>query len=208
MSPNHIMSQLLNPKAKSQKPIAISSFFPYLNPKFLYHVLWQIKTDALSKDPELQTELHEKYEQMLTWAKDYTEPAFVYQLVSDKEAYFVVTIGQKAVDKAHELNENGEYSDYFFWHGFCASLTEALAAKVHAKIRVEFGWEKEEEQTPEQEFKQEYKGKRLSYGYEALPDLNEQKEVLLRLKAEEIGVTATESGMLEPEYSTCAKVIL
>jgi cobalamin-dependent methionine synthase I len=120
----------------------------------------------------------------------------------------VVTLGQSAVDKANTLRNNGEYQDYFFWHGFCAAMTEALASFVHAFIRVETGLEKEEEQSPIREFSKNYPGSRISFGYEVLPNIMEQKTILEILNATEIGISTTESGMLEPEYSTCALIIL
>jgi cobalamin-dependent methionine synthase I len=163
----------------------------YINKKFLYHTMWQIKVDSLK---ELETELDTKYKQMLRWAEDIAEPVYIYGYFNEITAQ-VVTIGERAVEKAHQLKENGEYQDYFYWHGFCATLTEALAEYVHAKIRVELGLGATE-------------GKRLSYGYEALPDILEQKKILDLLEAQEIGIEMTDSGMLEPEYSTCALVFI
>ncbi|MCL2062905.1 MAG: hypothetical protein FWG98_00840 [Candidatus Cloacimonetes bacterium] len=200
---------------------AVEDFIDWLNIKFLFHTTWQINAEVLKKDSELLVELTEKKEQMSKWAKELLRPAYIYIMVGEcfdfsnldklskinPLAYQVVTLGMEAVLKAKDLKENGEYLDYFYWHGFCSALTEALAARVHAMVRVDLGLEKENEQSPEREFKQEFPGKRLSFGYEALPDMREQIEVLQILQAQKIGITATESGMLEPEYSTCAVVV-
>ena len=126
--------------------------------------------------------------------------------ISDTISIQVVTLGQNAVEKAKQLKENSQYLEYFYWHGFCAALTEALAAKVHAMVRLEMGIENAIDQSHEKEFTKDYPGKRLSFGYEALPNILEQKQVLELLDAETIGISTTESGMLEPEYSTCAIV--
>lgn len=125
----------------------------------------------------------------------------------DIVAFQLVTLGEKAVQKALELKNNSEYQNYFYWHGFCSALTEALAAKVHATVRFELNLETSEMQKPENDFSHKYKGARLSFGYSALPDIFEQNKVLDLLKADEIGVSMTDSGMLEPEFSTCAMIM-
>ena len=247
------------------KSYPFKNFKSWLNIKFLYHSLWHINALELKNNEELQSILKEKFNQMMSWAEEFTEPAYVYAyypansredsiviyhpdcndcagcsachvisknsgiakiiftgkyngrsvsdaILNEKEtekdilAFQVVTLGKKAVDKANELKKTGQYQDYFYWHGFCSALTEALAAKVHSVIRVELGIEKADDISPEREFKQEYQGKRLSFGYEALPDLYEQNKILDLLKADEIGISLTDSGMLEPEFSTCALI--
>ncbi|MCK9330242.1 MAG: homocysteine S-methyltransferase family protein [Candidatus Cloacimonetes bacterium] len=120
-------------------------------------------------------------------------------------AFQLVTLGERAVQKAKELKETDQYQNYFYWHGFCSALTEALAAKVHSLIRNELNLE--EKTTPQDDFNHNYKGVRLSFGYEALPDIFEQNKVLDLLSASELGISMTESGMLNPEYTTCALVM-
>ena len=206
--------------------ISVKDLIDWLNPKFLYHTVWQINANALKNDPELQNEVKEKHAQMVNISMKILSPISVYGFYKfsalngticppheceinrdDTVAFQLVTLGPEAVEKARQLKENGEYLDYFYWHGFCAALAEAFAARLHAMIRVEMGLEKEEEQSPEKEFRHEYPGKRLSFGYEALPDIMEQKNVLKLLNAEKIGIVSTESGMLEPEFSTCAMIL-
>ena len=195
--------------------IIASEIFPYINKKFLYHALWQVTPEAIRKDPALHAELDEKLIQMMNWAKEIVTPLYEFTTATavfsddkvdifDDEnflfsithnisktsaniAFQIVSIGQEAVDKAHTLKTNNEYMDYFFWHGFCATLTEALADLVNTEITK--------------------KGKRYSFGYEALPQIMEQKYVLDFLKANKIGVKMTDSGMLDPEYSTVAMII-
>jgi len=206
---------------------------PYLNKKFLYHTLWQIKAETFVIDSDLQTEIASKAVQMSSWAEDivqiqyrygiYTTKAqnnslliddiviktgYPFNLSNNKIGLQIVTLGQEPVNRATHLKQNSEYADYFYWHGFCAALTEALAARVHALLRVEMGLESVDRQSPEKEWREEYPGKRLSFGYSALPDILNQREVLCILKADEIGVSMTESGMLVPEYSTCAVVVM
>jgi len=205
---------------------------PYLNKKFLYHTLWQIKAEALSIDTELQNEITSKTAQMSEWTEEIVQIQYRYGLfkaqtdgnqlfiddiviktgypfvlTNNTVGFQIVTLGQSTVEHASLLKQNGEYADYFYWHGFCAALTEALAARVHALVRVELGFETLEMQSPEKEWRGEYPGKRLSFGYSALPDISCQRSVLGLLHSDEIGVSMTDSGMLEPEYSTCAVVV-
>jgi hypothetical protein len=226
----------------------IEMILPWINKKFLYHTLWQIKADQLIRDAQLLVELDSKYKQMMEIAKKTVEPAATYTFyhgnicnenmivypsfrqftinpayeyglpisttrisqssLSPNVALQVVTIGRKPVEQAQKLKESGSYQDYFYWHGFCGALTEALAARVHAMIRVEKELEVAENQSPEKEFRKEYTGKRISFGYEALPVLTEQRKVVELLNADSMGIKITESGMLDPEYTTCAIVIL
>jgi len=128
--------------------------------------------------------------------------------IRDIIAFQIVTLGSATVKQAQEFKTKCEFQDYFYWHGFCAAMTEALAAKVHSMIRLFMGLENASEQSIENDFKQNYKGKRLSFGYESLPNIFEQLKVIGLLKAYDLDITMTESGMLEPEYSTCAMVLL
>ena len=55
-------------------------------------------------------------------------------------------------------------------------------------------------------FRARYRGKRVSFGYPACPDL-EHQEILWRiLRPEEIGVQLTEGHMMDPEASVSAIV--
>ena len=195
--------------------ITTESVYPYINKKFLYHALWQITPEAIRREPSLHTELEDKLIQMKSWAREVVTAVYEYATVTadfqgdkvnitDKDksffsithkitrqssniAFQIVSIGKAAVDKAHELRSSDRYMDYFYWHGFCGALTEALADMVNTEIIK--------------------KGKRYSFGYDALPEILEQRYVLDLLQAEKIGVKMTDSGMLEPEYSTVALVI-
>lgn len=125
----------------------------------------------------------------------------------DLLAIQVVTIGKKPLDYANQLKADSAFQDYFLWYGYCAAMTEALAAWVHAKIRKELSINQKESGTPEDDFKNKYQGARYSFGYSALPDMNQQQSVLQWLHANEIGITMNESEQLEPELSTCALII-
>ncbi len=246
------------------KKYPLNNFKEWLNPKFLYHSLWQFSPKDIKENESLSKDINKTLALMWQWADEYFDASYCYGYyqansrddsiiiynthcddcsacsgcslpsktnniskviftgdlngepinhslkhidTGDKDivAFQIVTLGKNAVLKAKELKENDEYQNYFYWHGFCSAMTEALAAKVHSIIRKELNIDKT--LSPEDDFKHNYKGARLSFGYEALPDIFEQNKVLDLLKANDLGITMTESGMLEPEYTTCAIVM-
>jgi len=218
--------------------LALQSLIPYLNKKFLYHLMWQVKATDLKKNNELFNELDKKYNEMLELAKSIIKAEYLYQafyiqryennfiichdtgeigvstgkyekknlldafpkIIEDKDTIFfqIVTIGKKAVDKATELKNNGYYSEYFYWHGFCATLTETLADYVNNIIKIEL---------KKYFFNDVVDTKRFSFGYQALPNLSEQEKIVQLLKSDLIGVEMIEQSMLYPEYTTCALVL-
>ena len=109
------------------------------------------------------------------------------------------------MDKAAQLKQSDAFSDYFYWHGFCATLTEAFASWTHNQVKNNYS-PKGKASTIETQ--NTHSGRRLSFGYPALPVIAEQRQVLRLLHANLCGITMTQSGMLDPEYSTCALVLL
>ncbi len=113
----------------------------------------------------------------------------------DVVALQVVTIGQKATDLIDELQAKGDYSAAYYIHGLGAEMAEGMAEYVHRIVRRELGLE------PEQ-------GKRYSWGYPAIPELEDHVKLFGILPAREtIGVDLTISHQLVPEQSTAAIVV-
>ncbi|MDR2588613.1 MAG: hypothetical protein LBC67_04220, partial [Spirochaetales bacterium] len=69
-----------------------------------------------------------------------------------------------------------------------AELTDALAQIIHQRIAAELGGA--------------CPGVRYGFGYPACPNLELNAPLLELLRAEDIGLTVSESYMLVPEYST------
>jgi 5-methyltetrahydrofolate--homocysteine methyltransferase len=130
----------------------------------------------------------------------------VHSNLMDYIGFQVVTSGEKAVLFANQLKASDQYQDYFYWYGYCAAITEALAGWTHAKIRKEMGIAQSEESIKD-EWVQNYRGKRYSFGYNWCRDMSEQNKVLDLIRAEDIGITMNDSDELEPEFSTCAVII-
>jgi 5-methyltetrahydrofolate--homocysteine methyltransferase len=113
----------------------------------------------------------------------------------DVVAFQIVTVGQEATQRFNRLQDAGNYSDAYFTHGLSVQLAEAAAEYLHRHIRRELGL------SPEQ-------GKRYSWGYPAIPDLNDHAKVFQLLPAEkDLGMSLTTAYQLVPEQSTAAIVI-
>ncbi|MDB5043839.1 MAG: metH, partial [Candidatus Eremiobacteraeota bacterium] len=114
---------------------------------------------------------------------------------SDVIALQVVTVGDEPTRRIDALQAANDYSEAYYLHGFCVQSAEALAERMHHRIRAELGLP-------------DGRGKRYSWGYGACPDL-EQHATLWRLLDVEnaIGASLTSAFQIMPEQSTAAIVI-
>ncbi|MFN2145065.1 MAG: vitamin B12 dependent-methionine synthase activation domain-containing protein, partial [Anaerolineales bacterium] len=124
---------------------------------------------------------------------DYFAPVDSGQM--DVVALQVVTVGQAATEKFDALQEKGDYSDGYYIHGLAVQTAEASAEYLHRHIRRELGLA-------------EGQGKRYSWGYPAIPDLDDHRVVFDLLPAEfQLGMSLTPAYQLVPEQSTAAIVV-
>ena len=124
---------------------------------------------------------------------DYFAPQSSEQL--DVVALQVVTVGQAATQRFDALQEAGDYSEAYFFHGLAVQTAEATAEYLHRHIRRELG-------LPEGQ------GKRYSWGYPAIPELDDHHKVFDLLPAEaELGMSLTNAYQLVPEQSTAAIIL-
>jgi 5-methyltetrahydrofolate--homocysteine methyltransferase len=113
----------------------------------------------------------------------------------DVVALQIVTMGQAASDAINRLQQEGNYAESYFLHGLAVEMAEGLAEYTNRVIRQELGLSKEQ-------------ARRYSWGYPAIPDLEDHKKVFRLLPAAEtIGVDLTEACQLVPEQSTAAIVV-
>ncbi len=111
---------------------------------------------------------------------------------------FVVTVGHRAAQFLDELQQSDRYIDYLRWHGFFAQTTEALAAYMQSRIERDIAGSNKGVTT----------WQRLSFGYPACPDLENQKLLFELLAPQEaIGVTLTETFQMIPEHSVSAFMV-
>ena len=124
---------------------------------------------------------------------DYFAPVDSGQL--DTVALQVVTVGQEATERVDQLQAAGDYSEAYFTHGLAVQTAEAAAEYLHRHIRRELG-------IPEEQ------GNRYSWGYPAIPELEDHRKVFDLLQAEEaLGMALTSAFQLVPEQSTAAIII-
>ena len=112
----------------------------------------------------------------------------------DVAAFQIVTVGSHVLDLIASMNEQGNYSDSYYLHGFAVEAAEALAEYAHRHIKKQLGLKINQ-------------GRRYSWGYPACPDVSEHQKVFKLLPAEKIGMTLTSAGQLVPEASTAAIVV-
>jgi 5-methyltetrahydrofolate--homocysteine methyltransferase len=115
--------------------------------------------------------------------------------VMDLVVFQVVTVGREATSRIEKLQASDEYSQGYFLHGLAVQTAEAAAEYLHQIIRNELKIPAE-------------RGKRYSWGYPAIPSLEDHRKVFDLLPAEkELGMSLTPAFQLIPEQSTAAIIV-
>jgi 5-methyltetrahydrofolate--homocysteine methyltransferase len=113
----------------------------------------------------------------------------------DVVAFQVVTVGHEATERFDKFQAEGNYSEGYFTHGLAVQTAEATAEYLHLHIRRELGFP-------------EGQGKRYSWGYPAIPELEDHRKVFDLLPAEkELGMSLSPAYQLIPEQSTAAIIV-
>lgn len=113
----------------------------------------------------------------------------------DTVVFQVVTIGKQASERFEGYQKNGDYSEAYFNHGLAVQTAEATAEYLHHHIRRELGIK-------------DGQGKRYSWGYPAIPELEDHRKVFSLLPVEkELGMQLTSAYQLVPEQSTAAIIV-
>lgn len=107
----------------------------------------------------------------------------------------VVTMGQAASETMQQLQDTGNYAEAYFVHGLAVNMAEGLAEYANRLVRQELGLSGEQ-------------GRRYSWGYPAIPDLEDHAKVFQLLPVNStIGVELTNAYQLVPEQSTAAILV-
>jgi len=113
----------------------------------------------------------------------------------DVVAFQVVTVGLEASIRYDNLQSRGDYSEAYYFHGMAVQTAEAAAEYLHRFIRKELGLDEDQ-------------GKRYSWGYPAVPELEDHRKVFSLLPAEsELDMSLTAAYQLVPEQSTAAVIV-
>ncbi|MDY6845955.1 MAG: methionine synthase [Chloroflexota bacterium] len=113
----------------------------------------------------------------------------------DVVALQVVTVGHKPTERFELLQEQGEFAEAYYHHGLAVQMAEATADYLHAHILRELGLDPG-------------RGKRYSWGYPAIPELEDHLKVFKLLPVESaLGMSLTSAYQLVPEQSTAAIIV-
>lgn len=126
--------------------------------------------------------------------------------IMDVVGFLVVTAGQGIGKLAAEWKEKGDYLRSHALQSLALETAEALAERAHHMMRDSWGFPDPEDMTMKRRFGTRYQGIRVSFGYPACPDLEDQEPLFQLMKPEDIGVRLTEGFMMEPEASVSAMV--
>lgn len=126
--------------------------------------------------------------------------------VMDYVGFLVVTAGRGIRDQAEIWKQEGQYLKSHALQSLALELAEGLAERIHHMMREAWGYPDREDMTMQERFGARYQGIRVSFGYPACPNLEDQEPLFKLMKPEDIGVELTEGYMMEPEASVSAMV--
>lgn len=135
---------------------------------------------------------------------DYLKP--VESGIMDYVGFLVVTAGQGVRELANAWKEQGDYLRSHALQSVALEVAEGMAERVHHMMRDIWGFPDPAEMTMKQRFGARYQGIRVSFGYPACPNLEDQGPLFELMHPEDIGVELTEGFMMEPEASVSAMV--
>ncbi|MGV3136385.1 methionine synthase [Brevibacillus agri] len=124
----------------------------------------------------------------------------------DYVGFLTVTAGGGIRERSTELKERGDYLRSHVLQALALELAEAFAERIHHMMRDVWGIPDPAEMTMLERFGARYQGIRVSFGYPACPNLEDQAQLFRLLRPEDIGVQLTEGFMMEPEASVSAMV--
>ncbi|RXT05672.1 methionine synthase [Ammoniphilus sp. CFH 90114] len=126
--------------------------------------------------------------------------------VMDSVGFFVVTAGQGIRDLAGGWKDKGEYVRSHAVQALALELAEAFAERLHHVMRDSWGFPDPADMTMMERFGARYQGIRVSFGYPACPNLEDQEKLFKLISPAQIGIELTEGFMMEPEASVSAMV--
>ncbi|SEM93235.1 methionine synthase [Lihuaxuella thermophila] len=135
---------------------------------------------------------------------DYLRPA--ESGVMDYVGFLAVTAGIGVRELSEQWKNDGDYLHSHLLQAVALELAEAFAERLHHVMRDRWGFPDPAEMTMKERFGARYQGIRVSFGYPACPNLEDQKKLFRLIQPETIGIHLTEGCMMEPEASVSAMV--
>ena len=124
----------------------------------------------------------------------------------DYVGFLVVTAGNQIRELANEWKDKGDYLRSHVLQALALELAEGFAERMHHIMRDTWGFPDSPELTMHQRWGAKYQGIRVSFGYPACPNLEDQADLFKLMHPEDMGVELTEGFMMEPEASVTAMV--
>ncbi|OGR47586.1 MAG: methionine synthase [Elusimicrobia bacterium GWA2_66_18] len=125
----------------------------------------------------------------------------------DFAAMFVVTCGSGIRELSDRYRDAGEYLKSHALQSIAIEAAEGFAELLHERLRRMWGIGDPAGMTVRERFQGKYRGLRVSFGYPACPNLEDQTKLFALLEPEKhAGVRLTEGFMMEPEASVSALV--
>ena len=122
----------------------------------------------------------------------------------DSIGAFVVTAGEEVQDYASFFEKENDDYNAILVKALGDRLVEALAEKLHQKVRLLWGYGGEEHLSYEDLIREKYRGIRPAPGYPSCPDHTEKKKIWSLLEAEQYtGAGLTENFAISPPSSLC-----
>jgi 5-methyltetrahydrofolate--homocysteine methyltransferase len=121
--------------------------------------------------------------------------------LADHVGGFAVTAGLGATDLVQHFERKGDDYNAIMVKALADRLAESFAEHLHQRVRREWGYGADEHLSNEELISEKYRGIRPAAGYPAWPDHSEKRELFQILRAQEIGITLTESFAMFPAAS-------
>jgi 5-methyltetrahydrofolate--homocysteine methyltransferase len=126
---------------------------------------------------------------------------------TDYIAAFVTTCGEGVREQAEAWKQEGEYLKSYALQALAIEAAEGYAELLHQRIRTWWGIHDPNGMSQKDLFQTKYRGIRVSFGYPACPNLEDQAPLWKLLEPDRhIGVELTEGFMMDPEASVSALV--
>ncbi|WP_017728067.1 methionine synthase [Halalkalibacterium ligniniphilum] len=135
---------------------------------------------------------------------DYLRPVSSGEM--DYVGFLAVTAGQGVRQMAEDAKLAGDYLFSHLIQATALEVAEGFAERTHQLMRDKWGFPDSADFTMEERFAAKYRGVRVSFGYPACPNLEDQEKLFGLLQPEKIGIHLTEGFMMEPEASVTAMV--
>ena len=135
---------------------------------------------------------------------DFIKPA---ESGRDYAAMFVVTCGAGIRELSEAYRDAGEYLKSHALQSIAIESAEGFAELLHDRLRRMWGFADPPGMTIREKFQGKYRGLRVSFGYPACPNLEDQSILFKLLDPDKnAGVSLTDGFMMEPEASVSALV--